>query len=159
MTAAGSIGNALEGVSRLILASRNRIEAPPPHSMSHVAKRVLILQLEIEDILETLHRGMAADDSADCGTTNSVTPSKPFKQNYGEARRRRGSGWRKPCMSQMMNRRFDPRDDPSPGSNWLDILSRLGWYRHLRKKKRSWFTRGCLTQRVHIGKKGLRKPG
>ena len=98
MTARGSIVNAFEGVSRLILASRDRSESPPPHGMSHVAKRVLILQLKIQDILGTLHRRMAADDSADCGTTDPVTPSKPFKQNYGEARRRRGSRWRRPCM-------------------------------------------------------------
>ena len=84
MTATGSIENAFEGVSRLILASRDHSESPPPHGMSHVAKRVLILQLKIEDILGTLHRRMAADDSADCWTTDLVTPSKPLKQNYGE---------------------------------------------------------------------------
>ena len=86
MPATGSIGNAFEGVSRLILASRNRIESPPPHSMSHVAKRVLILQLKIDDVLGTLHRRMVADDSADCWTMDLVTLSKPLKQNYGETR-------------------------------------------------------------------------
>ena len=78
--------NAFEGVWRLLLASRNRSESPPPHGMSHVAKRVLILQLKVEDILGTLHRRMAAGDSANCGTTDPVTPSKPLKQNYGETK-------------------------------------------------------------------------
>ena len=32
------------------------------------------------------------------------------------------------------------------------------FYGYLRKKKRSWFTRGCLTRRMRIHRKGLRKP-
>ena len=86
MTARGVIVNAFEGVSRLILAFRDQSESPPPHGMSHVAKRVLILQLKIEDILGTLHRRMATGDSADNGTTDPATPSKPLKQNHGETR-------------------------------------------------------------------------
>ena len=50
-----------------------------------VAKRILILLIKMEDILGTLHRRMAAGDSADRGTTHPATPSKPL-QNYGETR-------------------------------------------------------------------------
>ena len=57
------------------------------HGMFHVAKRVLILQLEIEDILKTLQQQMAVDVSATYRTMCQVTPSKLHEKNYSEAQR------------------------------------------------------------------------